>query len=61
MCAADMTTIPIRWSNTRNRILQDTEATHTCRDFEKLHAWTLARNAGAHPKQSRASTQPKLD
>ncbi|KAI1161539.1 hypothetical protein F5B18DRAFT_627993 [Nemania serpens] len=52
MCAADLTTIPAVWSTKRDRILQDTEVVHTCRNFDKIHAWTLARDANAHPKQN---------
>ncbi|KAI3342238.1 hypothetical protein F4824DRAFT_195251 [Ustulina deusta] len=52
MCAADLTMIPVQWSTKRDRILQDTEVVHTCRDFEKIHEWTLARDANAHPRQS---------
>ncbi|KAI1170921.1 hypothetical protein F4777DRAFT_567471 [Nemania sp. FL0916] len=51
MCAADLTMIPVEWSTKRDRILQITEVTHTCRDFDKIHEWTLARDANAHPKQ----------
>ncbi|CAJ2510800.1 Uu.00g064250.m01.CDS01 [Anthostomella pinea] len=35
MCSVDLTMIPIGWSDTRNRILQNTEVVHTCRDFDK--------------------------
>ncbi|KAI1109852.1 hypothetical protein F5Y14DRAFT_444397 [Nemania sp. NC0429] len=51
MCAADLTMIPAVWSTKRDRLLQDTEVVHTCRNFDKIHAWTLARDANAHPKQ----------
>ncbi|KAL7917364.1 hypothetical protein ACQKWADRAFT_306946 [Trichoderma austrokoningii] len=49
MCASDMTTIPIKWSTERARILQQTDVVHTCRDFDKIHAWTAARDASSHP------------
>lgn len=49
MCASDMTTIPVEWSTKRGRVLQQTDAVHTCRDFEKIHVWTAAREASAHP------------
>ncbi|KAI0424463.1 hypothetical protein F5Y09DRAFT_353404 [Xylaria sp. FL1042] len=52
MCAADLTMIPVQWSTKRDRILQNTEVVHTCRNFEKIHEWTLARDANAHPRQS---------
>ncbi|KAI0964835.1 hypothetical protein F4678DRAFT_367028 [Xylaria arbuscula] len=52
MCAADLTMIPVQWSTKRDRILQNTEVVHTCRNFDKIHEWTLARDANAHPKQS---------
>ncbi|KAI8630470.1 hypothetical protein F5Y19DRAFT_474252 [Xylariaceae sp. FL1651] len=35
MCAADLTMIPVSWSEKRGRILQNTEVVHTCRDFDK--------------------------
>jgi hypothetical protein len=55
MCSADMTAIPVEWSYVRDRILQVTEVTHTCRDFERIHEWTLARNADAHPWEKGAA------
>ncbi|KAI0818327.1 hypothetical protein GGR55DRAFT_674160 [Xylaria sp. FL0064] len=51
MCAADLTMIPVSWSTKRDRILQNAEVVHTCRNFEKIHEWTLARDANAHPRQ----------
>lgn len=49
MCASDLTTNPVEWSTKRGHILQQTDVVHTCRNFERIHAWTAARDARAHP------------
>jgi len=45
MCAADMTMIPIRWSERRGWILPIFDVDHTYRDYETLKQWSLERDA----------------
>lgn len=36
-CHADLT--PMEWQKTGNKLVLNTETKHTCRNFEKVHAW----------------------
>ncbi|KAH8805228.1 hypothetical protein F5884DRAFT_859837 [Xylogone sp. PMI_703] len=48
MCSADLTPLPFEWADIRGRIIQIQEVVHTCRNFDKIHEWSLARNSDAH-------------
>lgn len=55
MCAADMTLLPVRWSENRGSPDPDFEAIHTCRDLDALRAWAVDRDAAdenAWPKNA---------
>jgi hypothetical protein len=45
MCEGNMTPIPIEWSQTGGRINPNYAQKHSCRDFNALKTWTLARAA----------------
>ncbi|UKZ77009.1 hypothetical protein TrVFT333_004725 [Trichoderma virens FT-333] len=45
MCTSDMTVAPIIWSYEKGRIIPDFEIDHSCRDFETLKEWALARDS----------------
>jgi len=45
MCSADMTFVPIRWSDNRGDISPDFETVHTCRDYDALKDWSRGRDA----------------
>ncbi|KAH9904442.1 hypothetical protein F4778DRAFT_732459 [Xylariomycetidae sp. FL2044] len=40
-CHADLT--PMTWSLAGNKIILDTSAQHTCRDFDRIHQWATQR------------------
>jgi len=50
MCSGDMTLVPIRWDDNRGWIMPIFEVDHTCRDYEALREWSLARDA-ADPRR----------
>ena len=45
MCSADMTLIPVEWSDNRNFIMPKFETVHTCRDYTMLKEWSIARDS----------------
>ncbi|KAB8072075.1 hypothetical protein BDV29DRAFT_158911 [Aspergillus leporis] len=45
MCSGDMTVAPIIWDYNKGRFIPDFEVHHTCRDYEALKEWTLARDS----------------
>lgn len=49
MCHADMTFIPVRWSENRGWIMPIFDTVYTCRDYDAMKRWTRDRDA-ADPK-----------
>ncbi|EGP86900.1 uncharacterized protein MYCGRDRAFT_104764 [Zymoseptoria tritici IPO323] len=45
MCTGEMTLVPVRWSENRGAPNPDFAVPHTCRDYEALRTWSLARDA----------------
>lgn len=48
MCSGDMTPIPTKFYATLGRNYVDSDALHTCRNFEGLHSWTMDRYEGSN-------------
>ncbi|KAI4170497.1 MAG: hypothetical protein LQ346_008849 [Caloplaca aetnensis] len=45
MCTGDMTFSPTVWDSNKGRFIPDFEVEHTCRDYDALKKWSLAREA----------------
>lgn len=52
MCTGDMTFAPIVWDRNKGRFIPDFEVEHTCRDYDALKRWSLARDS-AQPERWR--------
>jgi hypothetical protein len=48
MCHADMTIIPVRFSENLGDKMVDYEVSHSCRDYSALKAWSWERAFIAH-------------
>ncbi|CEJ87111.1 hypothetical protein VHEMI04306 [[Torrubiella] hemipterigena] len=48
MCQSDLTPMYFEYSAVRHRTRQVQETWHTCRDFDRIQAWSLARDYDAH-------------
>ncbi|KAL8748536.1 MAG: hypothetical protein Q9184_007231 [Pyrenodesmia sp. 2 TL-2023] len=45
MCTGDMTFSPTVWDSNKGRFIPDFEVEHTCRDYDALKRWSLARDS----------------
>lgn len=49
MCNADISPMTANWSTVANRPVSNFETLHTCRNFDKVQEWVIARSAHKHP------------
>ena len=45
MCTGDMTFAPVIWDANKGRFIPNFEVEHTCRDYDALREWSLARDS----------------
>ncbi|CEJ83035.1 hypothetical protein VHEMI03067 [[Torrubiella] hemipterigena] len=49
MCNVDITPMTASWSTVANRPVSNFETLHTCRNFDKVKEWVVARSGHKHP------------
>ncbi|RDW71567.1 hypothetical protein BP6252_08130 [Coleophoma cylindrospora] len=49
-CHADLT--PMNWKLVGNKLILDTNAMHTCRDFDAIHDWVFQRRTNYYEKEA---------
>lgn len=48
MCNVDITPMTASWSTVANRPVSNFETQHTCRNFDKVKEWVVARSGHKH-------------